>query len=272
MKVAKIDNKYYAVKGSTLIDLKNFSLESLMNEDIVKDLDREITNKEGIPLPSVMDPPVTPPKILAAGLNYEDHAKETNQKPPKEPIFFQKASTAIIGHGQNIILPKSVNQLDYEAELAVVIGKRGKYISRDRAYEYVLGYTIMNDVSSRDHQFKYNKQWFVGKSFDTFAPLGPWIVDKWSIGNPHSLDIECKVNGITRQNSNTSRMIFDIPTLIEFISSILTLEQFDVISTGTPSGVALSKTPSQYLKDNDVVEIKIEKIGLLRNTIKSENR
>jgi 2-keto-4-pentenoate hydratase/2-oxohepta-3-ene-1,7-dioic acid hydratase in catechol pathway len=272
MKVAKVDNKYYAINGSTLIDLKKFSLEYLMYEDMVKDLEMEINNKEGIPLPPVMDPPVTPPKILAAGLNYADHAKETHQEPPKEPIFFQKASTAIIGYGQNIILPKSVNQLDYEAELAVVIGKKGKYISNDEAYEYVLGYTIMNDVSSRDHQFRYNKQWFVGKSFDTFAPLGPCIVDKWSIGNPQSLNIECKVNGITKQNSNTSKMIFDIPTLIEFISNVLTLEQFDVISTGTPAGVALSKTPGQYLKDNDIVEINIENIGVLKNTIKSENR
>ncbi|MGC8581852.1 MAG: fumarylacetoacetate hydrolase family protein [Thermoplasmata archaeon] len=272
MKVARVNNKYYAVNGSTLIDLNNFSLEYLLEEDKVKDLEMKITNKEGIPVPYVIDPPVTPPKILAAGLNYVDHARETNQEPPKEPIFFQKASTAIIGHGQNIILPRSVTQLDYEAELAVVIGKRGKYISKYRAYEYVLGYTIMNDVSSRDHQFKYNKQWFVGKSFDTFAPLGPFIVDKWSIGNPHALNIECKVNGIIRQNSNTSRMIFDIPTLIEFISNVLTLEPFDVISTGTPSGVALYKTPSQYLKDNDVVEINIENIGVLKNIIKSENR
>lgn len=201
-------------------------------------------------------PPATPSKIICVGLNYVDHARELNLELPRSPILFLKPPSAMIGHEEKIIYPPSSSRVDFEAELAVVIGKKGRNISADRAEEVILGYTCFNDVTARDLQ-KQDGQWTRAKSFDTFAPLGPYVVKDIDAG---SLDIRCRVNGRIRQESNTSNLIFDIRQLIEFISDIMTLESGDVIATGTPPGVG-------ELLVGDVVEVEIDSIGVLRNKV-----
>jgi 2-keto-4-pentenoate hydratase/2-oxohepta-3-ene-1,7-dioic acid hydratase in catechol pathway len=201
-------------------------------------------------------PPATPSKIICVGLNYVDHARELDMELPKNPILFLKPPSAVIGHEEKIIDPPSSSQVDFEAELAVVIAKKGRNISADRAEEMILGYTCFNDVTARDLQ-KQDGQWTRAKSFDTFAPLGPYVVKDIDAG---SLDIRCRVNGRIRQESNTSNLIFDIRQLIEFISDIMTLERGDVIATGTPPGVG-------ELFPGDVVEVEIDGIGVLRNKV-----
>lgn len=221
-----------------------------------------------IPLSAArLNPPVVAPgKILAVGLNYAAHAAEGNAKPPEFPLVFSKNVTALIATRDEIQLPQVSQMIDYEAELAVVIGKEAKSVSADHALEYVAGYTIMNDVSARDLQ-KRERQWVRAKGLDTFAPCGPWLVTTDEIADPHSLDIELTVNGEVRQHSNTSDLIFKIPQLIEFISQDLTLKPGDIISTGTPSGVGVYMNPPVFLKDGDQVEIVIERIGVLSNTV-----
>ncbi len=204
--------------------------------------------------------PAEPSKIICIGLNYVDHARELGMEIPEEPLIFLKPPSSVIGHGDYIIIPKISKRVDYEAELAVVIGRRGKNISEREAFEYVLGYTCFNDVTARDLQRK-DGQWTRAKSFDTFAPIGPWIVTKDEIRNPHKLNIKLLLNDEIKQNSNTKNLIFSIPKLISFISNIMTLEPFDVIATGTPPGVG-------PLKKGDVVDVYIEKIGTLRNYVK----
>lgn len=272
MKIASFNNGYYAVVNSKMFPIRHFSIENLMNRDWILNLEKELNenSEEFINVPEMLDPPIIPRKLMAVGRNYAEHALEAGHNLPKEPVFFFKAQSSIIGHNHPIIYPKIVTQLDYEVELAVIIGKRGKYISKEEALEYVAGYTIMNDVSARDHQYRYDQQWFVGKSFDTFAPLGPWIVDKFEIKNPQNINLKTMVNGEIRQNSNTSKMIFKIDYLINFISNVLTLEPGDIISTGTPSGVALGMKDPKYLKIGDVIEMEIENIGTLKNHIISE--
>ena len=205
-------------------------------------------------------PPTTPSKIICVGLNYHDHAKELNMEIPKEPLIFMKPPSAIIGHGDKIIYPKTSQQVDYEAELAVVIGKRCKNITSEHADDVIAGYTCFNDVTARDLQ-RQDGQWTRAKSFDTFAPFGPFIASPEEIKpGPDNLSIKSRVNGELRQDSNTSNLIFDIPALIEFISGIMTLELGDIIATGTPPGVG-------ELHRGDVVEIEIEGIGVLRNEV-----
>ncbi|MFN3383479.1 MAG: fumarylacetoacetate hydrolase family protein [Archaeoglobaceae archaeon] len=199
-------------------------------------------------------PPVTPGKIVAIGLNYIDHANELHLPVPEEPIIFLKPPSAVIGSDDPIILPRQSKRVDYEGELAVVIKKRCKNVPKEKAHEFILGYTCFNDVTARDLQAK-DVQWTRAKSFDTFAPLGPFIAE---IEDASKLRIETRVNGVVKQRSSTSNMIFDVPTLIEFVSSIMTLEAFDVIATGTPAGIGA-------LKVGDFVEVEIEKIGVLRN-------
>lgn len=201
-------------------------------------------------------PPATPSKIICVGLNYVDHARELNLELPRSPILFLKPPSAMIGHEEKIIYPPSSSRVDFEAELAVVIAKKGRNIGADRAEEVILGYTCFNDVTARDLQ-KQDVQWTRAKSFDTFAPLGPYVVKDIDAG---SLDIRCRVNGRIRQESNTSNLIFNIKQLIEFISGIMTLERGDVIATGTPPGVG-------ELYVGDVVEIEIDGIGVLRNEV-----
>jgi 2-keto-4-pentenoate hydratase/2-oxohepta-3-ene-1,7-dioic acid hydratase in catechol pathway len=220
------------------------------------------------PLSSVkLNPPVLAPgKILAVGLNYAAHAEEQNATPPGFPIIFSKCVTALAASGDRIKLPRISDMIDYEAELAVVIGKQGTSITADRAMEHIAGYTIMNDVTARDLQ-KRERQWVRAKGLDTFAPCGPWLVTVDEIADPHSLDISLTVNGQTRQRSNTGDLIFNIPRLIEFISQDLTLNPGDIISTGTPSGVGVFMNPPVFLKPGDQIEITIDRIGVLRNAV-----
>jgi acylpyruvate hydrolase len=214
-----------------------------------------------------LNPPVVNPgKILAVGLNYAAHAAEQNAKPPETPLVFSKCTTALIGPGDPIRLPRISEMIDYEAELAVIIGSEARSVSADRALEYVAGYTIMNDVTARDLQ-RRERQWARAKGLDTFAPCGPWLVTKDEIPDPHILDLELEVNGEVRQSSNTSDLIFKVPQLIEFISQDLTLKPGDIISTGTPSGVGVYRQPQRFLKDGDRVSIRIDGIGTLESPV-----
>jgi 2-keto-4-pentenoate hydratase/2-oxohepta-3-ene-1,7-dioic acid hydratase in catechol pathway len=208
-----------------------------------------------------------PGKIIAVGLNYRDHSIEAGAKEvPKTPIIFAKFPTSISGPGDSIVLPHGDSQVDYEAELAVVIGKKTKAISAAEALQNVAGYMPLNDVSARTWQFA-DKQWVRGKSCDTFCPTGPYLTTRDEISDPQSLSISARVNGTTLQDSNTSRMIFRVAELIEFISASITLEPGDIIATGTPEGVGVFRTPPIFLKPGDIVEIEIEKLGLLRNPV-----
>jgi len=217
----------------------------------------------------ILAPLSNPPKIICVGLNYRDHALECNEQIPKLPTLFSKYTTSIIGPGEAIVLPKDSKEPDYEAELAVVIGKGGRYISKDRWRDHVFGYTNLNDVSARDYQAA-TSQWMVGKTFDTFAPIGPAIVTADEIADPQSLDIQMIINGETLQSSNTSQMVFGIPELIEYISSIFTLEPGDVISTGTPGGVGEAKKPPRWLRPGDHVVVRISGIPELHNEVRAE--
>ncbi|MBZ2175495.1 fumarylacetoacetate hydrolase family protein [Schnuerera sp. xch1] len=212
--------------------------------------------------------------VFCLGKNYADHAMEVKSLPggkaavPDYPIYFTKVTDPAIGHMDKVIIPKDYTEkIDYEVELAIIIGKDGKDISPDDAEDYIFGYTIGNDISARDIQTKH-VQWFKGKSLDTFTPMGPYIVDKSEISFPIELDINCKINGEIRQNSNTKNLIFDIPTIISDLSKGLTLRAGDIILTGTPSGVGIGFTPHKYLKSGDVVECYVEKIGSLVNYVK----
>ncbi|MEM0350325.1 MAG: fumarylacetoacetate hydrolase family protein [Archaeoglobaceae archaeon] len=219
--------------------------------------DRLIFDSLEFPLSAVKFlPPAKPSKIVAVGLNYVDHANELGMPIPEEPIIFLKPPSAVIGDGDPIIIPNITKRVDYEGELAVVIKKRCKNVSKEDAMEFVLGFTCFNDVTARDIQAR-DGQWTRAKSFDTFAPIGPYIAELEDVSK---LKIVTRVNGEIRQKSNTSNMIFDVPNLIEFISSIMTLEPMDIIATGTPAGVGM-------LRKGDVVEVEIEKIGVLRNFV-----
>jgi 2-keto-4-pentenoate hydratase/2-oxohepta-3-ene-1,7-dioic acid hydratase in catechol pathway len=214
-------------------------------------------------------PPVPdPPKILCIGLNYRDHAKENNRAIPTEPVLFAKFHNTLIGPDDPIRLPKVSQKVDYEAELVVVIGKRGRDITKDRAMEHVAGYTIGHDVSARDWQFKgEEKQWVIGKTFDTFAPTGPHLITADEVPDPHNLDIKLRLNGEVMQNSNTREFIFRVPDLIAYLSQAVTLEPGDLIFTGTPPGVGVARKPPVFLKPGDVAEVEIEGLGVLRNPV-----
>lgn len=207
-----------------------------------------------------------PGKLICIGLNYRDHAVESNLPIPREPVVFSKFPTAVIAPGEPVVLPGGSTQVDYEAELAVVIGKRAKGVSQAQALDYVLGYTCLNDVSARDFQFA-DGQWQRGKSCDTFAPMGPAIVTADVLPDPHSLPIKLVLNGAAMQDSNTNQLIFGVPDLIEFLSRTITLEPGDVIATGTPSGVGFARKPPVYLKASDEMIVDIEGIGRLNNPV-----
>ena len=201
-----------------------------------------------------------PGKVVCIGLNYRDHAAESGLAVPERPVVFSKFSSCVIAPGEPVVIPSTSEKVDFEAELAVVIGRHAKHVSADRAYDYVLGYTILNDVTARDFQFG-DGQWQRGKSCDTFAPMGPTIVTTDEIPDPHTLRITLKVNGSVMQDSNTAQLIFGIPQLIEFITKSTTLEPGDVIATGTPAGVGFARKPPVFLKAGDVMDIDIERIG-----------
>ncbi len=212
-------------------------------------------------------PPVPQPnKIICIGLNYRDHAEESGMEIPKSPIIFSKFSTCIIGANEPILLPKGSEQVDYEAEMAFVVGKTAKNVSLENAMDYVLGYTNFNDVSARDFQFA-DGQWTRGKSCDTFAPIGEFIATKEEISDPHDLQIQFRLNGETLQNSNTKELIFKIPEIVEFLSRSITLEPGDIIATGTPPGVGFARKPPIYLKDGDTAEVEVEGLGILSNPV-----
>ena len=210
-----------------------------------------------------------PGKLICIGLNYRDHAKESKMPLPDKPVLFSKFSSAVIAPGEPVVIPSTSQRVDYEAELAVVIGRRAKNVSADRAYDYVLGYTAFNDVTARDFQFA-DGQWQRGKSCDTFAPMGQTIVTTDVITDPHKLAIKLTLNGEIMQDSNTDQLIFGVPQLIEFISQSITLEPGDVIATGTPSGVGFARKPPVFLKPGDKMEVLIEGMGGLGNPVVAE--
>jgi len=210
-----------------------------------------------------------PTKIICVGLNYRDHAIESKMEIPTRPTIFSKYNNTVIASGDNIVLPKNSEKPDYEAEFAFVIGKGGRHIKGADWKDHVFGYMNLNDVSARDVQLAVS-QWVMGKTFDTFAPMGPYLVTADEVADPHNLSISLTVNGETLQNSNTRELIFKIPELVEFLSSIMTLEPGDIVSTGTPSGVGFSYNPPKWLKPGDEVVVSVEGLGQLRNTCVAE--
>jgi len=225
-------------------------------------LDANGDNLNEIPSGSRLGSPVArPSKIICIGLNYRKHAEESGMAVPEVPIIFMKATSSLCGPFDPIYIPRNSVQTDWEVELAVVIGKRAKYVSKENAMDYVAGYCVHNDVSERDFQLRHGGQWVKGKSADNFAPLGPVLVTKTEIKDPHNLRLWLKVNGKMLQDSTTSDLVFDIPTLIEHLSQYMTLLPGDVISTGTPAGVGMGLTPPTYLKVGDVVELGIDGLG-----------
>lgn len=209
-----------------------------------------------------------PGKIICVGKNYAEHAAEMNSDVPDHPVLFAKFANALIGPEEVIVKNPLTNKLDYEAELTIVIGKEASCVHKEEATNYILGYTIGNDISARDLQ-KRTPQWLQGKTLDRSTPVGPWVVTKEAVTDPANLAIRSFVNGEERQSSNTKHLIFDIPYLIEFISSIMTLEAGDIILTGTPSGVGLAMDPPGFLNDGDTVTVEIESIGKLENKVES---
>src|ERR1700730_10341732 len=224
-----------------------------------------------VPLATVrlLAPLSHPPKIICVGLNYRDHALDCHAEIPKVPTIFSKYTTAILGPGEAIILPRHSKEPDYEAEFAVVIGKGGRYITKDRWREHVFGYTNLNDVSARDFQMA-TSQWMIGKTFDTFAPIGPAIVTVDEIEDPHNLKIQLELSGELMQDSNTSNLIFKLPKLIAYLSSVFTLEPGDIIATGTPAGVGFARKPPRWLKPGDEVTVRVQGVGELTNPVIAE--
>lgn len=256
------------------------SVEEIIFGDLLGELPRLLDNLHSEPLAAVrIRPPIsTPDKILLAAVNYRAHGVEQKTPPPTEPYFFTKFRSCIIGQGDSIVIPRISKKADWEAELAVVIGRKCRYVSKNEALSYVAGYTVANDVSFRDLQLpqgwpeKTNplgQNWVKGKALDATFPLGPWLVTTDEIADPQRLRLWLKVNGVERQNASTGDMIFSVAELIGYLSSGLTLRPGDVISTGTPSGVA-AFSGAPFLRDGDVVETAVEGIGTLRNPVKSE--
>ena len=217
-------------------------------------------------------PVPNPQKIICVGLNYADHARETGKELPAEPVIFSKFPTAINAHNRPIVLPAASPEVDYEAELVIVIGRRGKNIARSEAMRHVAGYCCGHDVSARDWQIrKPGGQWLLGKSFDTFAPTGPELVTADEIEDPNNLRVQLRLNGRTMQDSRTSQFIFKIDELIAYISAVCTLLPGDLIFTGTPPGVGVARQPPVFLHPGDEVEVEIERIGVLRNTVVADS-
>jgi 2-keto-4-pentenoate hydratase/2-oxohepta-3-ene-1,7-dioic acid hydratase in catechol pathway len=242
------------------------SAETLLNKTKSKDAKSLSTPLKEV---SLLAPIAFPPKIICLGLNYVDHAAETNKAVPEEPVIFMKPHTTIIGPNENIQKPRFVKELDYEGELAIVMGKKAKNIPASQAKEYIFGYTILNDISARDFQFK-DGQWTRGKSFDTFAPTGPCVTTTNQLTDTENLAIHTWVNGELRQNSTTRNMAFNVNEIVHHLSRVMTLEPCDIIATGTPAGVGFAMKPPKYLQHGDVVRIEIEGIGTLENTVKEK--
>jgi 2-keto-4-pentenoate hydratase/2-oxohepta-3-ene-1,7-dioic acid hydratase in catechol pathway len=225
----------------------------------------------GIPLDgaTLLAPIPRPPKVICVGLNYRDHAEESKMEIPNVPTIFSKFSSSVIGPGAPVVLPKSSAKPDYEAEFAVVIGRGGRNIQADHWREHVFGYMCLNDVSARDYQMA-TTQWLMGKTPDTFCPTGPWLTTAGEIADPHNLDISIEINGELLQSSNTKHLIFGIGPLIEYLSSVFTLEPGDIISTGTPAGVGFARKPPRWLVPGDEMVVKVQGLGELRNPVVAE--
>ena len=264
-----VDDQVFPLMSSAYPDMTSFlSAGSAVLDEANKMNNGGTRDLTKYPLSEVvLLPPVTRPgKIIAVGLNYRDHAIETKQEIPTTPVIVAKFPSSINGPYAPVMLPKDDPQGDYEAELAVVIGRKAKGVSEADALNYVAGYMPLNDVSARRWQFA-DKQWVRGKSCDTFCPTGPWLTTRDAVPDPHALSIRMRVNGNVVQDSNTSNLIFRIPTLIAFISAAITLEPGDIIATGTPDGVGVFRKPPVFLKSGDVMEVEIEGLGTLRNHV-----
>ena len=262
--------------GEEIVDISGQvdSIKSLIESgpDALARLRNSLQGKtHRIPVAGVelLAPLQNPPRIFCLGLAYRDHAIETHQEIPKVPTIFLKLTSALNGPRSAVVLPKRTQQPDYEAEFAVVIGTGGKNISADAWEEHIFGYTIMNDVSARDVQMA-TSQWSLGKSFDTFAPLGPAIVTKDEVPDPHALDIKLTIGGEVLQHSNTRELIFRVPDLIAYLSAITSLEPGDIISTGTPAGVGLGRTPHRWLRPGETIVTEVEGLGQLVNSVVAE--
>ncbi len=218
----------------------------------------------------ILAPIHRPPKFICIGLNYRDHAIESGMAIPEIPTVFNKFPTSVIGPGDEIVLPKMSETPDYEAEFAFIIGKSGKKIQGENWRDYIFGYTNVNDVSARDIQLKGTTQWLMGKTFDTFAPMGPYIVTADEVPDPHNLNVKLTLNGEVLQNSSTKELIFNIPQLLEYLSQVFTLEPGDVVSTGTPPGVGFARKPQVLLKPGDHCIVEVEGLGQLHNPVVGE--
>jgi 2-keto-4-pentenoate hydratase/2-oxohepta-3-ene-1,7-dioic acid hydratase in catechol pathway len=265
------------IVGSDIVGLKGAGFPTLLaviegGADARKRVKSWLEGKPAsVPLAKarLLAPLPRPPKIICVGLNYRDHAIESKMEIPKVPTIFSKYATAVVGPGAPIVLPKLSSKPDYEAEFAFVIGTCGRHIPADRWQDHIFGYTNFHDVSARDYQMA-TTQWMMGKTFDTFAPMGPAIVTADEIPDPHALDIQMIINGEVLQSSNTSNLIFRIPALIEYLSGVFTLEPGDVVATGTPAGVGFSRNPPRWLRPGDDVVVRISGLGELRNPVVGE--
>jgi len=265
--------KYSGIPGDMKSFLETGSKGMAAARDIQKKVIQSLENKKKIgclvPAKKVkLLPPVDKPeKIICIGQNYIDHCREQGVKPPEKPIIFAKFWNALNGPYDPVLIPSVSDKIDYEVELAFVIGKKAKGVSREKAMNYVAGYMVLNDITARDIQ-KSDGQWIRGKTSDTFAPCGPWLTTRDEVNDPHDLPISLKVNGKMMQNSSTSNLIFNIPYLIWFITQNITLQPGDIISTGTPPGVGFTRIPPVFLKPGDVVEAEVGGLGALCNNIK----
>ena len=261
----QIDDKYYDVSGFGEDYNEQFFETNGLNRlyEFVKNNqlhEIEAGTRRACPL-------VRPSKIICIGLNYTDHAKETNAPIPAEPIIFMKATTALSGPFDDIIIPKNSVKTDWEVELAIVIGKKARYVSETHAMDYVAGYVLHNDVSEREFQLEKGGTWDKGKGCDTFAPIGPFFATKDELPDPHNLRLWLKLNSQMMQDGNTSNLIFNIPYLIAYTSQFMTLLPGDIISTGTPAGVGLGMKPPLYLKHGDIVELGIDGLGISKQRL-----
>ena len=264
-RVATKDDIIYQTGIPIPLNIKDFLFEGWYDE--VKDKISGISFKDKLEKFRLLAPIPDPPKIICLTFNYPAHAKEQNLVSPNEPVIFMKPRTTLCGTDSDIMCPNFIKQLDYEVELAVIIGKTCKNVDESRSKEYIFGYMVFNDVSARDIQMR-DKQFTRGKSFDTFAPCGPWITSADEVTNPQDLQLVTKINGQNRQDSSTKNMFIKIPSIISELSNVMTLEKGDIIVTGTPDGVAMNNPSTPFLKNGDTIEMEIEKLGRIQNTVK----
>jgi len=264
-RVATKDDIIYQTGIPIPLNIKDFLFEGWYDE--VKDKISDTSFKDKLEKFRLLAPIPDPPKIICLTFNYPAHAKEQNLVSPKEPVIFMKPRTTLCGTDSDIMCPNFIKQLDYEIELAVIIGKTCKNVDESRSKDYIFGYMVFNDVSARDIQMR-DKQFTRGKSFDTFAPCGPWITSADEVTNPQDLQLVTKINGQSRQDSSTKNMFIKIPSIISELSNVMTLEKGDIIVTGTPDGVAMNNPSTPFLKNGDKIEMEIEKLGRIQNTVK----